>query len=102
MTTWAHDRSDSWKWIDGVDDASIYPPQSDSATAVKVRKDTLTRKEISGGVFGIMPTDEAFFVWLAVPVQEGRIVVGSESWTVLSVDVAPDGAMCRAIVRKRV
>ena len=88
--------------MDGVDDATIYPPQSDSGTAVKVRKDTLTRKEISGGVFGIMPTDEAFFVWLAVPVQEGRLVVDSESWNVLSVDVAPDGAMCRAIVRKRV
>lgn len=88
--------------MDGVDDATIYPPQSDTATAVKVRKDTLTRREIASGVFGVMPTDEAFFLWLAVPVQEGRIVVGSESWTVLSVDVAPDGAMCRAVVRKRV
>lgn len=100
--SWSVDYSDSWQFVDGVTDGTIYPPASNTGTAVKVRSDLITHRELAGGAFGITPTDSAFHVWLATPLQEGRLVIGSVSYTVLSVEPRPDGAYCRVLARKRV
>ena len=101
--SWAVDYSDAWRALDGVQDAELYLPNSATKTAdVKVRADTLTAREIAGGAFGIGPTDDAWFVWGAEPVQEGRIVIGSASYTVLSVERSPHGGYVRVATRKRV
>lgn len=96
------DYSESWRVLDGVLDATLRPPASETDANVKARKDVLTAREISGGAFGIAPTDDAFWIWGAAPQQEGRLTIGAESWTVLQVTARPDGAYWRITARKRV
>lgn len=99
------DYSGAWAVLDGIEDGTISPPLSATTAAVKVRKDLPTGKELSGGAFGIAPTDDAFFLWATggtAPQQEGKLTVGAVSWTILQVVRRPDSAFWRIIARKRV
>lgn len=101
--TWTTDYSADWQFIDGVTDGTYTPPGG-SGSAVKVLRDRLTRRDLSGGPLGIDPTDVPWVVWLlsADAQPQGTLAVGSDTFTVISNETRADGAQQRLICRKQV
>lgn len=95
-----------WQWVDGVKDGTFRNPEDAAACAVKVRRDTLTKRDYAGPVLGLSPSDIPFQVW-GLPAgtrvePSGTLVVDSVSYRILGGEVRGDLAQARIYCREKV
>lgn len=100
------DFSADWQFVDGVKDATFQNPEDVSTTAVKVRRDTLSKQDMAGTLVGLSPADIPFQVWgldAGTRIEpNGTLVVDSISYRILGGEFRGDLAQARVYCRERV
>ena len=100
------DYSSDYDHVEGVVDATYVDTNSNTDTGVKVRKGSLTMGDIQGALFGIVPGDVPFTVWVgtlstATLGVNGQLTSEGTAYTVIGVlNTAPDGSQTRIVCRK--
>ena len=103
MADYAVDYSSAHSHVDGVV-AGTYTAPGGSGESVYTRRGTLTRADLSGGVFGVSPRDVVFVVWsiAADAAPDASLVVAGVTYNVISATKRGDAAQQRLICRKQV